>query len=476
MSYLAKEALADLLARIGMSSDASPGSSYASVEFTGADPVVPSRYRPGLASAVALAANAVGISEIWRMRGGRTQSIGVDLRRAAVPGLRTVSYLRRDGHPLQLLRPASEDKVFFETADGRRMYLLRHAFYHEHFSRLLAFLDCSSTTESIERAVSRWRSDDLEEALAEAKAIGAIARTQDEWLGSPQGRHLASRTPVEIEKIGDGPAMPFEAGDRPLSGIRVVDMGHVLAGPVVSRQLAEQGADVLHISAPHQPDPTHIVVDTGLGKRSAFVNLDSPGELERFRELVAGSDVFAHSWRPGSLDSRGLSPQALAKLRPGIIYVSVSCYGYDGPWASRAGYDPLGQVVSGLAVGEGSIDRPQLASTFTLNDYLAGYLGAAGVTSALLRRAREGGSYHVKVSLTSCSMWLQELGQLPREEWPDGLHGIRALPRPADDELTISNTAFGAIEHPLPIVRYSETPARWDIPPEPAGASQLTWG
>lgn len=471
MSHQAEEALAGLLARIGLSA----GTDHASVQFTGVDPVVPSRYRPGLAAAVALAANAVGVAEIWCMRGGRAQSIGVDLRRAAVPGLRTVSYIRRDGHPLQLQRPASEDKVFFETADGRQMYLLRHAFYHEHFSRLLAFLNCSSATESIERAVRRWQSGELEEALAEAKAIGAIARTREEWLESPQGRHLADRVPVEIEEIGGGPPMPFAPGDRPLSGIRVVDMGHVLAGPVVSRQLAEQGADVLHVSAPHQPDPAHIVVDTGLGKRSAFVNLDSPGEIERFRALIAGADVFAHSWRPGSLDARGLSPRELARLRPGIIYVSISCYGYDGPWASRAGYDPLGQVVSGLAVGEGSIDRPVLASTFTLNDYLAGYLGAAGVMSALIRRARVGGSYHVKVSLTSCSMWLQELGQLPQGRWPDGPQGIRALPRPAAEDLTVSRGPFGEIEHPLPIVRYSETPAHWDVPPEPAGASPLAW-
>lgn len=466
-----EDALGNLLDRLGLQE--ATGADH--VEFTGADPVVPSRYRTGMAAAVALAANAVGIAEIWRMRGGRKQSIGIDLRQAAVPGLRTVSYLRRGNHSLQLVRPASENKVFFETMDGRQMYLLRHAFYHEHFSRLLAFLECSPATEAIEKAVRRWNADDLEDALAQAKAIGAIARTREEWLASPQGQYLADRVPVEIEKIADGPAMPFGDGQRPLSGLRVVDMGHVLAGPVVSRQLAEQGAEVVHVSAPHQPDPMHIVVDTGFGKRSAFVNLDNSGEIERFYELIAGADVFAHSWRPGSLDARGLSPQALARLKPGIIYVSVSCYGYEGPWSSRAGYDPLGQVVSGLAIGEGSTDKPLLASTFTLNDYLAGYLGAAGVTSALIRRAREGGSYHVKVSLTSCSMWLQDLGRLPSEQWPDGSAGIRTLPQPAATELTVSQTVFGAIKHALPIVRYSETPASWDVPPEPAGTSPLAW-
>lgn len=471
MKSLANTSLDSLLAKL----DFQFLEGKSEVEFAGMDPVVPSRYRPGLASAVALAAQAIGIASIWRARGGRDQSINVDLRRAAVPGLRTLAYVMRNGVPIQLKRPASEDTVFFETRDGRQIYLLRHAFYHEHFSRMLAFLDCSSATASIAKAVGRWDAFALEEALAEAKVIGAVARTREEWLASPQGRHLASRVPVEIELIGESVPEPFKPADRPLSRLRVVDMGHVLAGPVVSRQLAEQGAEVIHISAPHQPDPTHVVVDTGFGKRSAFADLDRPAELAQLRELIAGADVFVHSWRPGSLEARGLSPQALAELRPGLIYVSVSCYGYDGPWATRAGYDPLGQVVSGLAVGEGSLNAPVLASTFTLNDYLAGYLGAAGVASALLKRAQSGGSYHVKVSLTSCSMWLQELGQLPPEQWPGGPQGVSKLPLPQSDEIGITRTSFGDIEHALPIVTYSETPGRWDIPPEPAGASPLLW-
>jgi crotonobetainyl-CoA:carnitine CoA-transferase CaiB-like acyl-CoA transferase len=469
MTHLVAAALARRLGQLGLPAD------QAQVAFSAADPVVPSRYRTGMASAVALAANAVGIEAIWRQRGGRPQSLAVDLRRAAVPGLRTVAHIRSNGHALQLKRPTSEDQVFFETADGRQMYLLRHAFYHEHFSRLLDFLDCSSSTASIARAVRRWDSAALEEALAAAKAIGAIARTREEWLATPQGQHLASRVPVEIERIGDSAPVPFGPGERPLSGLRVVDMGHVLAGPVISRQLAEQGAEVLHVSAPHQPDPAHIVVDTGLGKRSAFANLDQPDDVARLQKLIAEADVFAHSWRPGSLDARGLSPQDLAASRPGIIYVSVSCYGYDGPWASRAGYDPLGQVVSGLAVGEGSIDRPVLASTYTLNDYLAGYLGAAGVTAALLRRAASGGSYHVKVSLTGCSMWLQDLGKLPPEQWPGGPLGIDALPQVPAEELARMPSAFGEIEYARPILQYAGTPGYWDRPPEPAGASPLAW-
>ena len=315
----------------------------------------------------------------------------IDLRRAAVPGLRTISHTRRGGRVLQVPWPASERQVYFPTKDGRLIYLMRHAVYYEHLSKLLAFLDCSPDSAAIARATARWDAAALEDALAERKLMGTVVRSFAEWNDSPQGRHLAPRVPVEIERIGDSDPVPFTPGPRPLSGIKVVDMAHVLAGPVTSRVLAEQGAEVIHVSAPYQPDPVHVVIDTGFGKRSAYVDLDRAEDVASVLRLIDTADIFAHSWRPGSLDRRGLSPAELARRRPGLIYVSVSCYGYDGPWAERAGYDPLGQVASGLAAGEGSMEAPLMASTFTLNDYLAAYLASAGINSALLRRAREGG-------------------------------------------------------------------------------------
>jgi len=443
--------------------------------LTGQDPVVPSRYRPALASATALAAQAIGIAQIWRQRGGGDQDIDISLKRAAVPGLRTLASLKRDGHSLPLQRPASESKSFFETRDGRQMFLLRHAFYHLPFSRLLAVLDCSSATESLERAVAGRDAVELEDAIAEAKAMGAIARTREEWLAHPQGRFLSSRTPVDIQRIGKSAPEPFKPGERPLAGLKVVDMGHVLAGPVVSRCLAEQGAKVLHVSAPHIPDPTHVVIDTGFGKRTAYADLRLAEDRQRLKQVVSQADIFVHSWRTGALDAFGFSAEELAAVRPGLIYVALSCYGSDGPWATRAGYDPFGQVVSGLAVGEGTPDAPRLASTFTLNDYLAGYLAAAGVTSALLKRARDGGSYTVKVSLTGASMWLQELGRLPQSQWPDGSHGVTELPPVAPEDIDVTQGPFGAVEHARPIIRYSGTPAYWTNAPMPAGATALKW-
>jgi crotonobetainyl-CoA:carnitine CoA-transferase CaiB-like acyl-CoA transferase len=470
MEEAAETALKRLLAEIGLA----PGDAGGAVTIEGEEPAVPSRHRLATASAVALAAQGTAIAAIWRARSGRGQSVAVDLRQAAVPGLCTSDHLRQAGLPVDRGRNPATAANFFATKDGRRLYILRAPAYVPHMLRLLEFMGCANTTEALAAATARWRSDELEEAFAERKIIGTIARTREEWLAHPQGRWLVARPPVEIENIGDSAPEPFAPAARPLSGVRVLDMAHVLAGPVTTRVLAEQGADVLHVSAPHQLDQFVHVLDTGPGKRRALVDLGRGGVAE-VQKLAAEADIFVHSWRPGSLDRHGLSAAEMARRRPGIIYVTVSCYGYGGPWASRGGYEPIGQTASGLAVAEGSLDEPILAPTFTLNDYATAYLAAAGTLAALLRRAREGGSYHVKASLTRTSMWVLELGALPKGLWPDRSRGRPPLPAPRSGDMMRMASAFGEIEMPAPITRFSETKAFWERAPEPPGASRPEW-
>ena len=464
--------LESLLSQIGISRADSGGP----IEIVGSDPVVPSRHRPGLASAAALAAQAAAIGTIWKMRTGRSQEISVDLLQAAIPGLRTVRYLVQNGHSLDFFGPQTTAPNFFATRDDRRIYLLRFPTYPKHLRRLLELLGCTNdSTEAMSNAVRGWNAVELEDALAERRLVGAVSRQREEWLAHPQGRWLAERPVIHIEKLGDSPPEPFLPASRPLSGVRVLDMTHVLAGPTCSRVLAEQGADVLHVEPPNQPDGLTNALDTGLGKRSAYIDLDRPDDVQVAQALAREADIFVQSWRPGSLDGRGFSPERLARHRPGIIYVSVSCYGSGGPWRTRGGYDPVGQTVCGLAMDEGSPDRPQMTPTFTLNDYLAAYLASAGALGALVRRAREGGSYHVQISLTRCSMWLQELGQLPAEQWPDRSNGMPPLPTPRPSNLMSIPSAFGTLQHAAPIARYSETKAFWALPPAPAGSSRAEW-
>ncbi|MFC1535088.1 CoA transferase [Thermodesulfobacteriota bacterium] len=466
MNSIAKKVLSDLLSNMGLDENETGGK----IDIIGDDPVVPSRHRPGVASAAALAAQGAAVATIWRLRSGRGQDISVDVQRAVVPGLRTTYYVRQNNYS-----PWGRTNIrmpnFFRTKDDRRIYVLRAPVYPEKLFRTLDLLKCLNSTEEIANAIAGWRAEDLEEAIAEKKLFGVIARTREEWLEHPQGRWLSERPVIEIEKLGNSDPEPFQAAERPLSDIRVLDMTSVLAGPVTSRTLAEQGADVLNVSSPYQQDPLYMVLDTNFGKRAAYIDLNESEDVKRLRELVAGADLFVQSWRPGTLDKYGLSPDDLMETRPGLIYVSVSCYGSGGPWANRGGYEPLGQTPCGLAMNEGSIDAPRLAPTVTLNDYLVPYLGAAGALAALIRRSREGGSYHVKVSLTRTSMWLLELGQIstdtPDVEFPEL--------GPDSPYLDRAKTVFGEVEYASPITQYSETKAFWDKPPVPPGSSQPVW-
>lgn len=471
MSFAAHAALDALLEDLKLSRQ----QAGAEVEFIDDDPIVASRFRPAAASAAALAAEAVGIAAIWRHRTGRGQTLRVDLRRACVPGLRTSSHLSQSRHQLVAGRPTQEEANFFPTRDGQKIYVLRSANYASKLIGLLGLLKCANDSASLAEAISRWDSNDLEEALAERKLVGVVARGREAWLAHPQGQWLLTQAPAQLERISEAPPRVLPQGPRPLSGLRVLDMAHVLAGPTCARLLAEQGADVLQVCRPLRPDDIRTILDTGIGKRSAFIDLDAPQDTERLQGLIAEADVFVHSFRPGSLDDRGLSPDAVAKINPGIVYASVSAYGAGGPWRRRGGYELVGQAVAGLAYAEGSFEAPIVAPTFTLNDYLCGYLAAAGVTAALARQLTEGGGFRVQTSLARASMWVQDIGALPQALWPDRSGNGTSLPKPRDSDFMETDSAYGLIRHPKPIVAFSETTARWDRPPAPPGSSSPLW-
>lgn len=462
MSAKAREGLGRLLERAGIDAAADDD-----IDFSGDDPLVPSRLRYGAATASALAANAAGVAALWQHRTGRRQRIAVDLARAVHVGLRTTFHLRQNGHAFRV-GSWTRGENFFRTADGRVVYLLRNNGRGTITQDLVGLLRASNDTAGIAEAVAGWQADELETALAERKLPGVIVRRPEEWLEHPQGQWLAARPGFSIEKIGDSPAEPLGPAKRPLDGLRVLDASHVIAGPAVGRLLAEQGGDVLHVVNPTEQETIPVHIDTGLGKRSAFIDLNRVEDIEQLRRLAQQADIFIQSWRPGALQRRGFGPEALAALRPGIIYVSISCYGHEGPWAERGGYEPIGQAVSGLCAVEGAPDEPRNAPTVTMNDFLAAYLAGAGIMGALLRRCREGGSYHVSTSLAQASMWVLQQGLLPTRA-----AGMDYVPGP--DDLDSHDCAFGRVTHARPIARYSDTPAYWDLPPKPAGASQPQW-
>src|SRR5207248_1668635 len=282
---------------------------------------------------------------------------------------------------------------------------------------------------------------------------------------------------MEIVKIGDSRPEPLPDGDRPLSGIRVLDLTRVLAGPTCARTLAEHGADVLKITAAHLPNLGYQEYDTGHGKLSAHLDLRQPKDVETLRGLVREADVFSQGYRPGTLGNRGFSPEALAQLRPGIVCVSLCAFSHVGPWASRRGFDTVVQTVSGITSRQGELfPGAQLGPQFypvSAIDYLTGYLMAFGAIVALGRRAREGGSWLVRISLAQTGRWLVGRGEVPVNELKDVPAEFTA------DELarwsTESHAPAGTLRHLKPTVQLSETPPHWARPSVPLGYNEPVW-
>ena len=274
------------------------------------------------------------------------------------------------------------------------------------------------------RAVANWDALELEEAILAAKGAGGMARSMAEWAKHPQAAAIASLPLLEIVKIGDAPPEKLPQGDRPLSGVRVLDLTRVLAGPTCARTLAEHGADVLKITAAHLPNIGYQEYDTGHGKLSAQLDLRQPKDLETLKGLIREADVFSQGYRPGTLGNRGLSPEELAKLRPGLVYVSLCAFSHVGPWASRRGFDTVVQTVSGITTRQAELfpgaepGQPQFYPVSAI-DYLTGYLMAFGAMVALARRAREGGSWLVRISLAQTGRWLVGRGEVPEAELKD---------------------------------------------------------
>jgi len=445
--------------------------------FAGDDPIMPTPFRAGQAAAASVGLAASAANEIWRLRGGTQQDIAIDLKTAA-SSLVSFALLKRDGSPVP--RPAETNPTvgLYPTADGRWVHL--HGGFPYLAKRTLDLLNSENKSDAIAASVAKWNALALEDALAFMKLSGAMVRTEEEWRVTAQGALLAKTPPIVLKRIGDAPVLRLNEAKEPLEGVRVLDLTRVLAGPTVGRTLASHGAEVLGVRAERLPTIDLYDLDTGHGKRAAFLDLTKPGDAEQLRALARTAHVFVDSYRPGALGELGVTPAALSHSSPGIIYCAISCYGHHGPWAQRRGWEQLAQCVTGLAVEQGAFQAARAGSRresapailpAAVCDYVTGYLGAAGVAAALLRRFREGGSWLVEVSLCAMAMWLHSLGKVPAAEVPQSWNAAEGL----DDYWQSCETDHGRLDYLGPVVRMSETPPRWPCPPPLQGAHKAQW-
>ena len=442
------------------------------VAFSGDDPVFPTPFRVGTAGAAALGAVGLAVSQLWFSRTKRMQGVKVDVR-AAAAALRSARYLKIDGRqPKEIWDPLSG---FYPAKDGRWVSI--HCNFANHRDAAMQVLGNPPDRAAAEQASRNWDGLALEDAIHAAKGCAGFARTAAEWSQHPHAAAVAAQPLLEIQKIGESEPEPLPIGKRPLSGVRVLDLTRVLAGPTCARTLAEHGADVLKITGAHLPDSGSSELDTGIGKLSAFLDLRAPAGVETLRGLLREADVFSQSYRPGALAARGFSPEQAAELRPGIVYVTLSAWGTEGPWRDRRGFDSIVQTVSGMAYAQGAGSapgsdslKPKLMPVSAI-DYVSGYLMAYGAMVALARRAREGGSWLVRVSLARTGKWIVDRGLID---------DFSSVPKDLEAEelkqlLTETKAPQGMIQHLKPVLQLSETQPYWERPPVPLGTNPPEW-
>ena len=434
--------------------------------LAGVDPVLPSSFRVGTAAQTSIAAVALAVREIDRLRTGREQSVSVDMRHAAVE-CRSERYLKVVGAtPGELW---DDIAGAYECGDGR--YVRLHTNFPHHRDGVLALLGAKQQRDAVAKALRGWTAEDFETAATDSGLVVAMMRSFAEWDAHPHSAAIAAQPLVSVRRIGDAPRRSLTPGARPLSDLRVLEMTRIIAGPVAGRALAAHGADVLRLIGPSVPTIETLDIDSGRGKRSAFLDLDRPADVRQLHALAGEADVFLQSYRPGALAARGLSPVALASIRPGIIVGSLSAYGLSGAWAGKRGFDSLVQTATGFNAAEaqaagGTRPRPL---PMQILDHASGYLLAFGIAMTLLRQLQEGGSWQVEVSLARTAHWLRGLGRI------EGGFDCPEQPHEAvGDLLDQTESAFGRLETVRHAAEMSQTHAAWSAP-EPFGASAAVW-
>ncbi|NGO80207.1 hypothetical protein G6045_31790 [Streptomyces sp. YC504] len=419
------------------------------ITHRGAGDVLPARLPVLTAARTCVTVCALAAAE-FAGDGGTAGAVTVD-DGAVATAFVSERHLRVGGRAPENFAPLSR---MWRTADG---WVRTHANYPWHRAALLSAL--GTDADGLGAEIAGRTAVDVEDTVYAAGGLAVALRSPKEWAAHEQGAEVARRPLLNLDRIGDAPAVR-ERGGR----LRVLDLSRVLAGPVATRTLALLGADVLRIDTPERPELPDQHADTGFGKRSTLLDLGRAADHRTFEELLAEADVVVTGYRPGSLDRFGLSPAALAERRPGVVVARLSAWGGYGPWAGRRGFDSLVQVATGIAAVEGTDERPGVLPAQAL-DHGTGYLLAAGVLRALTERRTAGGTWHVEGALAQTAHWLCGL---PSAAAPEGAYE-------SERHLAETDGPLGRLRYAKSPVTFTGGPADWPAGPGRWGADPARW-
>ena len=453
-----------------------PSEALSSLQFTGTGLGAPSSFKIGHLAQISIALSALTAALIHSLRNSSgVPHVTVPLQHAVVEFKSERLYLLNGKSTPPVWGPIGG---LHKTIDG---YVRIHDNFPNHQNGALKLLGCSSTAtrEDVANAVLKWKAEDLETAAFRNDVVISALRSYEEWDRHPQSKAI-SDFPIIIRKIKPGqPGLPSHlkgGSDRCLRGLKVLELSRVIAAPVSGKTLAAHGADVIWITSPNLPNLPALDRDLGRGKRSVQLDLTIEGDCSKLRDLAKDADVFIQGYRPGSLAAKGFSPEDLVAVHPGIIYGTMSAYGSEGPWCNHRGFDSLVQTCSGMNVSEaehcgaGEAAKPTPCQAL---DHAAGYFLAAGIAAALYKRAIQGGSYVVDVSLAGVMKYLRGLGQY------EGKTGFQCWdpmkPEEVEAYLETRESGFGELKAVSHCATVDGAMPGWDVMPKPLGSGQAQW-
>ncbi|KAF8970327.1 CoA-transferase family III domain-containing protein [Flammula alnicola] len=265
------------------------------------------------------------------------------------------------------------------------------------------------------------------------RQAGTTCWSTEEYKASEHGKANAHVGLFEVHHIPNPqqapvwwtPVAQHTTAARPLFGLKVLDLTRVIASPAITRELAELGASVLRITSPNVTDITNLLPDLGWGKWNAHLDLTKTKDRDRLRTLIEESDVVVDGYRPGVMQKWGFGKDDILGMfkerERGIIYVHENCYGWNGPWSYRSGWQQISDAVElwGITRIRTSDGHDEAVTPVLPNsDFCTGVAGATGVLQALIERSEKGGSYVVDVALNYYSQWLvNSCSTYPPEIW-----------------------------------------------------------
>ena len=415
-------------------------------------------------AAASIASAGLALGEWLEPEGGTATSMVVDRRLAS---FWFSSSLRPQGWTVPDLWDAIAGN--YRTRDG---WIRLHTNAPHHRAAALRVLGVENQRDQVASAVAGWAAGELELAIVREGGCAAEMRSWDAWKQHPQGIAVA-REPLVLRDIQlvSGPSLDIEIDrERPLAGLRVLDLTRVLAGPVATRFLAGFGAEVLRIDPPDWDEPG-VVPEVTLGKHCARLDLRQPAGRERFQALLASADVLVHGYRADALERLGFGADVRRTIAPGLVDVSLNAYGWSGPWCERRGFDSLVQMSSGIAeagrVWRGE-EKPVPLPVQAL-DHATGYLIAAAALRGLAERRRSGRGSRWRLSLARTAQFLLEAGAAPPNQAELGAETA------ADLAPGIEATPWGHARRLRPPLQVAGSPLFWELPASELGSAPAAW-